>query len=130
MPIQATLRSLADARAEIIRLNVEVARLEHALTAANILAAVLVPPEVIVSRLEKALSKREQEILIRIMAGDSSDDIAKRFYLSLSTVKSHIGAIYQKTGVHNRGAAAMAGVHLGLETPPEDHADQEGGDEL
>lgn len=127
MPLQATLRSLADARAEIIRLNMEVARLEHALTAANILAAVLVPPEAVIARLEKALSKRQQEILIRIMAGDSTDDIAKRLYLSVSTVKIHIGHIYRKTGVHNRAAVTMAGVHLGLETPPED---QTGGDEL
>jgi DNA-binding CsgD family transcriptional regulator len=65
--------------------------------------------------LEKDLSSRETEILLRIMAGDSTAAMAKRFFISVSTVKSLIQSVYIKLDVHNRGGATAAGFRLGLD---------------
>lgn len=119
MPLAKTRRNLVDAQAEIIRLNIEIARLEHALTTAKILSAVLVTPEQIVLNLANELTPRETDVLVRIMAGDTVDQMARQFYLSQSTVKVHIGHIYHKVGAHNRSGAAMAGIRLGLSIPEE-----------
>lgn len=119
MPLRQAL-DLATARAEIIRLQLEVTRLEHALAAASILEATLRPTEVIISEAAKGLSPRETEVLTRIMAGDSTDQIAHTMYVSQSTVKAFVQRIYTKLDVHNRGAAAAAGVHMGLDQEDND----------
>ena len=118
MPLQSL--NIVTARAEIIRLRMEVARLEHALTTSKILAVTLAPPKVVVT--PPNLSRRETEVLVRIMAGNSTDEIAHRLYMSPHTVKSHIGRIYHKLHVHNRGGAAATGVHLGLDAPQEEES--------
>ena len=41
-------------------------------------------------------------------------EVAKALYMSESTVKTHIGKVYDKLGVHNRAAVIMAAVRLGL----------------
>jgi DNA-binding CsgD family transcriptional regulator len=52
------------------------------------------------------LSPREREVLVRIAAGDSNKQIARRFALSLHTVKRHVANILGKIGVSSRAQAA------------------------
>ena len=47
-------------------------------------------------------TKREKEIIEYILAGYTNEQIMKKCYISLSTVKRHISNILQKTGLKNR----------------------------
>ncbi len=60
------------------------------------------------------LSAREQEILGHIADGRSAPEIAKLLYLSPATVKSHLGALYEKLGVSDRAAAVAEAMRRGL----------------
>jgi DNA-binding NarL/FixJ family response regulator len=53
----------------------------------------------------EALSSRETEILEVLATGASNRELARRFVISLATVKTHLIHIYQKLGVENRTAA-------------------------
>jgi len=48
------------------------------------------------------LTARQIEILSRIVRGEPVDDIAAALYLSASTVRNHLTALYRKFGVHSR----------------------------
>lgn len=52
------------------------------------------------------LSARQQEILELVVDGLSNAEIAKRLYLSESTVKQHLRGAYKLLGVSNRTEAA------------------------
>ena len=47
-------------------------------------------------------STRQWEILTRIVRGERVEDIAADLYLSPSTVRNHLAAIYKKFGVHSQ----------------------------
>jgi DNA-binding NarL/FixJ family response regulator len=53
-----------------------------------------------------ALSARQREILGLVVEGLSNAEIAKRLYLSESTIKQHLRAAYKLLGVSNRTEAA------------------------
>ena len=55
-----------------------------------------------------ALSAREREILVLTAEGLSAPDIARRLYLSPTTVKTHLQHLYDKLGVSDRAAAVAA----------------------
>lgn len=57
------------------------------------------------SPLEGILTRREVEVLGLVREGLRNKDIAKRLFISLSTVKRHIANIYAKLGVTHRTAA-------------------------
>jgi DNA-binding NarL/FixJ family response regulator len=52
------------------------------------------------------LSFRQGEILEMVVEGLSNAQIAERLYLSESTIKQHLGAVYKELGVSNRTEAA------------------------
>ena len=52
------------------------------------------------------LSTRQREILKLVVEGLSNAEIARRLYLSESTIKQHLRAIYKVLGVRNRTEAA------------------------
>jgi DNA-binding NarL/FixJ family response regulator len=52
------------------------------------------------------LTARGREILEMVVEGLSNAQIAGRLYLSESTIKQHLGAVYKELGVHNRTEAA------------------------
>jgi DNA-binding NarL/FixJ family response regulator len=52
------------------------------------------------------LSARQREILEMVVEGLSNAEIARRLYLSESTIKQHLGAVYKELGVSNRTQAA------------------------
>ncbi len=61
-----------------------------------------------------SLSAREKEVLGLLVEGLSAGQIARRLFISESTIKTHIGKIYDKLGAGNRAQAVMAAVRLGL----------------
>jgi DNA-binding NarL/FixJ family response regulator len=52
------------------------------------------------------LSARQREILEMVVEGLSNAEIAARLYLSESTIKQHLRAVYKELGVRNRTQAA------------------------
>jgi len=55
-----------------------------------------------------ALSHREGEVLELVSAGLTNAEIAERLCVTEHTVKSHVGALFTKLGVHSRGEAIEA----------------------
>lgn len=48
------------------------------------------------------LTKREVEVLVLVIEGKSSKEVADHIYVSKRTVDFHLANIYQKLGVSNR----------------------------
>lgn len=60
-------------------------------------------------RPDDQLSPRELEILLALAEGDSNRQLAKRLFISESTVKTHLAHLFAKLGVDNRTAAVAEG---------------------
>ncbi|MFL6099599.1 MAG: response regulator [Actinomycetales bacterium] len=60
------------------------------------------------------LTPRESEVLVLLKDGLSVGQVARRLYMSESTVKTHIAKIYDKLGATNRAQALMAAIRQGL----------------
>lgn len=60
------------------------------------------------------LTPRELDVLRLLAEGLSAGEIGLRLHLSESTVKSHVGHIYQKLGATNRAQALMTAMRIGL----------------
>lgn len=59
------------------------------------------------------LTEREYEVLTELSKGASNQEIARAFYISENTVRTHIYNIFKKISVSNRTqAACWANVHL------------------
>ena len=56
----------------------------------------------------RQLSEREREVAEAIARGLSNAEIAAELYMSLATVKAHVGRILSKLGVDNRVQIALA----------------------
>jgi len=52
------------------------------------------------------LTLREKEVLNRIVAGQSTEQMAREMDLAMSTLRSHIGHVLSKLGAHSRVQAA------------------------
>ncbi|EFH83191.1 LuxR C-terminal-related transcriptional regulator [Ktedonobacter racemifer] len=66
------------------------------------------------AELVESLSERECEVLRHISEGRSNREIARQLVIALSTVKSHIRAIYAKLGVKSRTQALIQARRLNL----------------
>ena len=73
---------------------------------------------------EDKLSVREMEVLRLAARGMSNKDIAADLFLSVRTIKAHLGSIFNKLGVASRTEAIVKGVREGWLT-----IDNLGGDE-
>ncbi len=60
------------------------------------------------------LSHRELEVLALVRRGLTNAEIAKRLFLAESTIKSHLGSIFTKFGVHSRKEATAVFADLEL----------------
>lgn len=60
------------------------------------------------------LTMREKEVLQRIAAGQSNEQIAQQLEISLSTVKVHTRNVFHKLEVHNRVSAVVRAQQLSL----------------
>lgn len=83
----------------------------------------------------KTLTQRENDVVARIVAGDSNLEVAAALGMRPTTVKFHLGRIFEKLGVQNRagvvakamqyaGAAPAAPVVLGGKCFTEDQLRQ------
>ncbi|MFB7594973.1 response regulator [Streptomyces sp. NPDC056160] len=64
-----------------------------------------------------ALTDREREILVAIGKGWTNGEIAARFVLSESTVKTHVGRVLAKIGARDRVQAVIFAYDHGLARP-------------
>ena len=64
------------------------------------------------------LTPREMEVTIAVANGASNRDIAQQLSISLQTVKHHMTAIFDKTGVSTRLELALFAINHGLVTRP------------
>jgi DNA-binding NarL/FixJ family response regulator len=85
------------------------AQLEQALALAcrSVLAGqVSLPRQLRRCAIRPAFSHREKQVLTLVVRGFGNRQIARRLYLSESTVKSHLASAFQKLGVRSRKEAA------------------------
>ena len=97
----ATVRQAAEGRLHL-----------SASAAARLLWEVRSPTEQI------ALTEREREVLREMAVGRTNKEIARSLDIALTTVKSHVRAIFDKLGVESRTQAALYAVRTRL--VPED----------
>ena len=69
-----------------------------------------------------SLTPREREVASAIAKGHSNADIARQFFLSLPTVKTHVSRIISKLGVESRVQAAITLNRNNPTAPPENPA--------
>lgn len=60
------------------------------------------------------LTEREREVLIAIARGWSNGEIAERMFISMPTVKTHVGRVLAKTQSRDRVHAALFAYRTGL----------------
>jgi DNA-binding NarL/FixJ family response regulator len=53
------------------------------------------------------LTEREEQVLVAVARGLTNHEVAAELYISLSTVKTHLGALMAKLGVRNRVELAL-----------------------
>jgi DNA-binding CsgD family transcriptional regulator len=62
----------------------------------------------------QSLTVREREVLFRVATGADDDSIARSLYISPHTVRTHVGNVLRKLGVHSRSEAARLALAAGL----------------
>jgi LuxR family transcriptional regulator, maltose regulon positive regulatory protein len=60
------------------------------------------------------LTERELAVLAQLPTMRTNEEIARDFYVSINTIKSHLTHLYRKLGVGNRREAVRRGRELGL----------------
>lgn len=65
------------------------------------------------------LTRREREILCLIAKGQSNQEIAEKLFISLPTVKTHVGRVLMKTGSRDRVHAVLFALKHHLVDPEE-----------
>jgi DNA-binding CsgD family transcriptional regulator len=63
------------------------------------------------------LTRREREVLVRLTAGASTDEIALDLAISKHTVRTHVQNLLAKLGVHSKLEASAYAVRHGLVPP-------------
>jgi DNA-binding CsgD family transcriptional regulator/PAS domain-containing protein len=85
----------------IAELEGRLLRIAEEVRAASVLRAAEPPPAPAEVRLGD-LSRRQWEIVSRLLEGQRVDTIARELYLSPSTVRNHLSAIFRRFGVHSQ----------------------------
>jgi two-component system response regulator DegU len=63
---------------------------------------------------ERAVTKREEEVLQLIADGCSTSEVAQQLYISQKTVKNHLASIYEKLEARDRTQAVLSAVRSGI----------------
>ena len=66
------------------------------------------------ARQQLHLTERELEVLQELVQGVSNEEIAKKLYITVATVKAHLTSIFEKLKVTSRTQAIIAALKLGL----------------
>jgi DNA-binding NarL/FixJ family response regulator len=53
------------------------------------------------------LTEREEQVLVAVARGLTNHEVAAELFISLSTVKTHLGALMMKLGARNRVELAL-----------------------
>lgn len=72
---------------------------------ARLISVVTAEPDPLIARsraLMTSLTERERDVAIAIAAGGTNQQIARDLFLSVTTVKTHISALFAKLGASNR----------------------------
>jgi DNA-binding NarL/FixJ family response regulator len=64
------------------------------------------------------LSARERQVLALVAQGNSNPAIGRELYLSETTVKTHLGHVFEKLGVNDRTRAVTRALELGILPSP------------
>jgi PAS domain S-box-containing protein len=89
-------------RARLTELERTLRRIAAEVHAANVLTSSSPPREVQALPMIAKLSARQWEVLTYLVQGERVSTIAREMYVSPSTVRNHLAAIYQKVGVHSQ----------------------------
>jgi DNA-binding CsgD family transcriptional regulator len=107
--------ALSTAPTEPLPANDRIAELERRLRiiggevrAAGLLEGVPDLPSVIDRPQLRELTSRQWDILSRLLRGDRVATMAEDLYISPSTVRNHLGAIFEKFGVHSQAELLAA----------------------
>jgi DNA-binding NarL/FixJ family response regulator len=63
------------------------------------------------------LTPREREVLVEVAGGLANDEIARKLYLSESTVKTHVSRVLMKTRSRDRAQLVVLAYEAGLVRP-------------
>lgn len=66
------------------------------------------------NRLARFLTPREQEVLSRLVHGETTASLARSMGVRTSTARTHVDAVLSKLGAHSRGEAVAYAVREGL----------------
>jgi len=103
---------LKDAGPALLMQAIHAAANGDALIAPNITARLLATFSASATRQPPAppiepLTAREEEVLLTVARGRTNAETADELYMSLSTVKTHLGSVMSKIGARNRVEVAM-----------------------
>jgi DNA-binding CsgD family transcriptional regulator/PAS domain-containing protein len=99
-PLRTSSTESSDERAS--RLEGHLWRIAVELQAANLGRVQPIDPTWWAHPALRGLSERQMEVLRRLLAGESVRATARELFLSESTVRNHLSAIYRRLGVHSR----------------------------
>ena len=68
----------------------------------------------------EGLTAREAEILALICQGLSNEEIGRRAFLGINTIKTHIRHLYRKIDASSRSQAVIWGMQRGFGLPPQE----------
>jgi DNA-binding NarL/FixJ family response regulator len=60
------------------------------------------------------LSKRQRQVLMKVVQGKGNKIVAHEMNISEGTVKAHLSEVFRALGVHNRTEAVFVAAKLGL----------------
>ncbi|GAA6526821.1 response regulator transcription factor [Intrasporangium sp. DVR] len=115
---------LKDARGEDIVDAIRVVHAGHAVVSPSTtrrliehLVASPAPDRGEAQRVLDGLTARERDVLLELATGASNAEIAKRLFLSESTVKTHVGHLLGKLQLRDRVQAVVLAYEIGLVRP-------------